>query len=391
MQSKNLKAGQTQGKVKTLMNLFDIKEEDKNDVDEHQNVRPGCLDDLQGAFEDSLGLKDVTESIEGTTGDGDNEIGLQGLVDPLVMKAIPEQAQVLTSYIVNKALYHLLTDVLEISAGVGLSWNATSITLAQMKQKLEELQKDVNTLLEADYKAALNWLKFVSNELEEEQYSLAFESFQKVLELSIRGYSQVKEFKKKVFCKKLTIYALRMTRSYKKDSQTFVDVSELTNKEQKSLAKNVFAELEELIKDFEKLKPSVSKKVFFKAKKVKDNIVKPDPIDAFVKSYSPKKKEQKILNSILKMALPIIWHHIEIFKTEEFTSPEMLKYVPEGHENCCDIVLEGKWPIRLWKITGLDGKISMLQYEFQDRYEEDLEVTNSNFISISSSSKYFSA
>ena len=85
------------------MNLFDIKEEDKNDVDEHQNVRPGCLDDLQGAFEDSLGLKDVTESIEGTTGDGDNEIGLQGLVDPLVMKAIPEQAQVLTSYIVNKA------------------------------------------------------------------------------------------------------------------------------------------------------------------------------------------------------------------------------------------------------------------------------------------------
>ena len=387
MQSKNLKAGQTQGKVKTLMNLFDIKEEDKNDVDEHQNVRPGCLDDLQGALEDSLGLKDVIKSIEGTTGDGENEIGLQGLVDPLVMKAIPEQAQVLTSYIINKALYHLLTDVLEISAGVGLSWNATSITLAQMKQKLEELQKDVNTLLEADYKAALNWLKFVSNELEEEQYSLAYENLQKVLELSIRGYSQVKDFKKKVFCKKLTIYALRMTRSYKKDSQTFVDVSELKDKEQKSLAKNVFAELEELIKDFEKLKPSVSKKVFWKAKKAKDKVV--NPIDAKMNSYSPKKKQEKVLDSILKMALPIIWHHIDIFKTEEFTSSEMLKYVPKGHENCCDIVLEGKWPIRLWKIT-LDDKLAGLQYEFQDRHDEDLEITKSSFISISSISKYFS-
>ena len=387
MQSKNLKAGQTQGKVKTLMNLFDIKEQDKNDVDEHQNVRPGCLDDLQGAFEDSLGLKDVTESTEGATEDGENEIGLQGLVDPLVMKAIPEQAQVLTSYIINKALYHLLTDVLEISAGVGLSWNATSITLAQMKQKLEELQKDVNTLLEADYKAALNWLKFVSNELEEEQYSLAYENLQKVLELSIRGYSQVKDFKKKVFCKKLTIYALRMTRSYKKDSQTFVDVSELKDKEQKSLAKNVFAELEELIKDFEKLKPSVSKKVFWKAKKAKDKVV--NPIDAKMNSYSPKKKQEKVLDSILKMALPIIWHHIDIFKTEEFTSLEMLKFVPQGHENCCDIVLEGKWPIRLWKIT-LDDKLAGLQYEFQDRHDEDLEITKSSFISISSISKYFS-
>ena len=178
-----------------------------------------------------------------------------------------------------------------------------------------------------------------------------------------------------------------MTRSYKKDSQTFVDVSELKDKEQKSLAKNVFAELEELIKDFEKLKPSVSKKVFWKAKKAKDKVV--NTIDAKMNSYSPKKKQQKVLDSILKMALPIIWHHIDIFKTEEFTSLEMLKFVPQGHENCCDIVLEGKWPIRLWKIT-LDEKLAGLQYEFQDRHDEDLEITKSSFISISSISKYFS-
>ena len=49
--------------------------------------------------------------------------------------------------------------VLEISVSVGLNWNATPITLTQMKRKLDELQKDVNSLLEADYKAALKWLK----------------------------------------------------------------------------------------------------------------------------------------------------------------------------------------------------------------------------------------
>lgn len=107
---------------------------------------------------------------------------------------------------------------------LGLNFNVTSLTLAQINNKLDELQKDVNALLEADYLAALRNLKLASKLLAEEQYLSAYEKLKKVLHLSVRGYSQLKNFKRKVFCKKMSIYAIQMIACYKKETQSFVRV-----------------------------------------------------------------------------------------------------------------------------------------------------------------------
>ena len=317
----------------------------------------GHLDDVQGMIDDSLGIDDAPgiDVVDGAVGGGDETIGFQGFVDPLVMKVVPKEGQVLASYALNWALLYLIKDVFEISAGVGLNFNTTSLTLAQMNKKLDELQKDVNTLLEADYKAALDWLKFVGNELAEEQYSAAYESLLKVQELSIRGYSQIKEFSKKVFCKKMSIYAIRMIKSYRKDTLTFVDVTELTENEQRVLANNVFAQLEPLVDDFEKLSTNVLKR-FFGGEKSKT-------------------EQQDILDSLLKTTLPIIWHHIDIFKTEHCTSQKMLRYIPEGDEDSSEIILEGKWPIKLYKLG------NFLRFDFHQNHDREEITTKFNSIS----------
>ena len=294
----------------------------------------------------------------------DEEIGLQGFSDSLLSKVAPDNAITMTSYITNKALYHLMTDVLEITAGVGLNWNATAIVLAQIKQKLDQLLKNVSTLLEADYKAALEWLKMVSNELEEEQYSTAFQKLQQVQKYSIRGYSQVNNFGKKVFCKKMAIYAERMIKTYRKENEMFVDESDLTEKEQRALAKNVFDQLEPIVEEFEKIRdPNFFQRRFSGAKS--------------------KTEEQDVLDSLLKTTLPTIWDHINIFKECLCFDNRLLKYIPEGKEDSCNIYLEKKWPISVWKFRQKDGQFK-LDFEFQHEFAYEESITETKFESISS-------
>ena len=122
------------------------------------------------------------------------------------MKLVPQEAQILTSYVANKALFWLVTDVLEIAAGVSLKWDPTSITLAQIKKKIEALQEDMQVLLDADFKAAFQYLGYAASALKNEDFESAFSELAKVKDYSIRAYSQMKTFKKKVFCKKMTIF-----------------------------------------------------------------------------------------------------------------------------------------------------------------------------------------
>ena len=294
----------------------------------------------------------------------DEEIGFQGLSDCLLSKVVPDNAITMTSYIANKALYHLMTDVLEITASVGLNWNATAIVLAQIKQKLDQLLKNVSTLLEADYKAALEWLKMVSNELEEEQYSTAFQKLQQVQKYSIRGYSQVNNFGKKVFCKKMAIYAERMIKTYRKENEMFVDESDLTENEQRALAKNVFDQLEPIVEEFEKIRdPNFFQRRFSGAKS--------------------KTEEQDVLDSLLKTTLPTIWDHINIFKESFCFDNHLLRYIPEGREDSCNIYLEKKWPITVWKFRQKDGKFK-LDFEFQHEFAYEESITETKFESISS-------
>ena len=116
------------------------------------------LDDVQGALDDVIGLQEAIEETakvntfhyfkfwtwifqnwfwiqnqadilkdesltDGAVGGSDKELGLQGMVDAPILKMVPQEAQILTSYVANKALFWLVTDVLEIAAGVSLKWD----------------------------------------------------------------------------------------------------------------------------------------------------------------------------------------------------------------------------------------------------------------------------
>ena len=233
--------------------------------------------------------------------------------------------------------------------------------MAQINNKLDELQKDVNALLEADYLAALRNLKLASKLLAEEQYLSAYEKLKKVLHLSVRGYSQLKNFKRKVFCKKMSIYAIQMIACYKKETQSFVRVNDLTEKEQRVHAFEVFEELQEVTKDFQSLKPGFAKDLLSFSV---TTVTRSREAGTLVKlALDNRIKEQNTLDSLLKTSLPMIWHHIDIFKNEDHKSKEILKYVPEGKEDCCEIVLERKWPIKVWKEKKYLDKLDSSNYD----------------------------
>ena len=282
---------------------------------------------------------------------------------------VPQEAQILTSYVANKALFWLVTDVLEIAAGVSLKWDPTSITLAQIKKKIDDLQTDMNVLLDADFKTAFQWLEYAASDLKNEDFESAYTYFEKVQDNSVRAYSQIKEFRKKVFCKRMTIFVKHMLKCFNKETKSFEHLLSLSQKKQKALAESVMIDVDIILEEFEKLQKS------------------PNWWQKKVNKAKSKSEEQHVLDGLLKVALPIIWHQNEFFKDYHYTDKKMLKYLPNGKEFAAEMLLEGKWPIRVWKNSKRDGH-QWLKFEFQDKNEVDDKIRFSIFKSIPSFCKY---
>ena len=274
------------------------------------------------------------------------------------MKFVPEEAQVMTSYVANRALFWLVTDVLEIAAGVSFKWDPTSITLAQIKKKIEDLQKNMDVLLDADFQAAFSWLESAATALKYENYESAYNKHEKVLDCSVRAYSQLKTFGKKVFCKKMTICSKRLLQCYNKDLKTFNDLYSLPLNKQKELYEDVISDVDKILNEFSEVK-------------------EPNWYQRKVNKARTKSEEQNVLDGLLKAALPIIWHHHEAFRVKKLNDMEMTKYLPDGKEDAAEILYEGKWPIIVWK-----NDIGWLDYEFQNRSEVDEKIRVSTFKSI---------
>ena len=258
-----------------------------------------------------------------TTGE---EISFQGATDNVIMQYVPEQGQVLA----NEGLFWLVTDVLGIVSATSLKWDPTSITLAQIKKKIEALQEDMNVLLDDDFKAAFQWLEFAASDLKNKDFESAFSYLEKVQNDSVRAYSQVKTFQKKVFCKKMTVFSKHMIKLYNKETKSFDHLLYLPRYKQKALADSVLMDVNVILEEFE-------------------NVKEPSWWHRKVNNAKTKSQEQDVLDGLLKAALPIIWHHHEVFKVKRYDDMDMLKYLPYGKEDAAEILLEGKWPIRVWR------------------------------------------
>ena len=65
---------------------------------------------------------------------------------------------------------------------------------------------------------------------------------------------------------------------------------------------------------------------------------------------------------VLKFCLPIIWH----YKFDGLAQKEILDFVPEGIENCAELVFEDSMRLRIWKCEVEKGT-----YDWRGRLSEE--------------------
>ena len=64
------------------------------------------------------------------------------------------EPQVTTSMVVNQVVLQGIADYLGVGVDLATQWSSTSIVLAQIKQRLEVIQRDVDTLLHSELESA---------------------------------------------------------------------------------------------------------------------------------------------------------------------------------------------------------------------------------------------
>ena len=221
----------------------------------------------------------------------------------------------------NQVVLQGVADYLGVGVDMATQWSSTSIVLAQIKQRLEALQKDVDTLLHCELESANKRFKDVSVFLKRGKNKDAFKEMEKVLDLAIVAFTKVKKFEDKVKCKWLSIFCRMMILSYETEQEKFLPLNKVSCENKEMIAELVFNDLGELIEKFDSKKVSWSKWL----------------------TGNGKKKERDALDGLLRATLPMIWHHVQLFSSPE-TWPweiwpwdshngekaEALKYIPRG-------------------------------------------------------------
>ena len=59
-----------------------------------------------------------------------------------------------TSRVVNQVVLQGIADYLGVGVDLATQWSSTSIVMAQIKQRLEVIQRDVDTLLHSELESA---------------------------------------------------------------------------------------------------------------------------------------------------------------------------------------------------------------------------------------------
>ena len=154
-----------------------------------------------------------------------------------------------------------------------------SVALVKMNKKIDNLQRDLDALLKADLETAEHQLERALIRLSHNNYPGAFEEFNLILRFSEMAYPKVKGFENKVFCTRLTIFSHLMINTFDIASKSFLPITTLTTGKKKVIADIIFADLQQIVQEFEGIKPG------------------------FIKSFwsAPKQDEQNIMDSLIKV------------------------------------------------------------------------------------------
>ena len=153
------------------------------------------------------------------------------------------------------------------------SFNATGFTLAIIQQKLDDISDKLDTLLEKDYKSAVDFLGAAMISLECNNFEGANEGFKKVLEKATDAYNCAKKDDlKRVQSSKMKIFCNITTNSYDKESKMFVPYESLPKMKKDEIALLVRGEIEKLLKDLKNIKVRSDASKFFKTTRQQEEI-----------------------------------------------------------------------------------------------------------------------
>jgi len=285
-----------------------------------------------------------------TPGENSGKIDLSGEIvsaftQSAIIALVPQEYQDLTASITNLGFSLANAYLLpSLSTAMGITINPMSaidmnaLALAQIKNKLENMDKKLDTILTSEMKLAIIKCDkglFQLNKLDKKNYGPdvnkraakeAIEEFRKMYDNSEMAYVKVSTFKEKVFCKSLSIFAYIMKTLYQEEHKTFLTLQTANEDIKKDIADWVFFEVGKVIDEFNAIK--IPRLTWDKKGKKEEN--------------------QNTLDSLLKPCLPLMWNYIDVFKGD-LKNEELLKFIPDGQEDAAKIVLENGKTLDVWK------------------------------------------
>jgi len=285
-----------------------------------------------------------------TPGENSGKIDLSGEIvsaftQSAIIALVPQEYQDLTASITNLGFSLANAYLLpSLSTAMGITINPMSaidmnaLALAQIKNKLENMDKKLDTILTSEMKLAIIKCDkglFQLNKLDKKNYGPdvnkraakeAIEEFRKMYDNSEMAYVKVSTFKEKVFCKSLSIFAYIMKTLYQEEHKTFLTLQTANEDIKKDIADWVFFEVGKVIDEFNAIK--IPRLTWDKKGKKEEN--------------------QNTLDSLLKPCLPLMWNYIDVFKGDSMDE-ELLKFIPDGQEDAAKIVLENGQTLDVWK------------------------------------------
>ena len=157
------------------------------------------------------------------------------------------------------------TKVLFPTIAAGMTFNPTGFTLNKIKKKLGDISDKLDTLLEKDYKSAVDFLGAAMRSFEYHDYEDANEGFKKVLEKATDAYNCARnDDLKHIESSKMKMFCYIATKSYDKELKHFIPY-ELLPKKKKDLIESLLRdEIEKLLKDLKNVKVRSDASKFFK-------------------------------------------------------------------------------------------------------------------------------
>ena len=243
-------------------------------------------------------------------------------------------------------------DLLEIGLATGASLSGVGLVLHRIKNKIDQLQKDVETLLKEPMKAAVDSLTKGHNYMKNGVYKRAYDEFFKVLNESSRGYRLAKTIEDKVLCMQMSIFSRLIVDTFDFETESFVSLSEVPEPMYNTITDNILHDLDQLIEEFEKVQIPFWKRLLGQ-------------------SQTEQSRNQDTIDPLLKTCLPMIWHRFDVFRGHH-GNQKLLKYIPEGRNDAALLRFEGRTTISVWKefdptnqtyCLKWDDKVKFMEYE----------------------------